>query len=151
MQIQAPIARAGRQSAIIALLAVLCAGLWTVPGAVLCVAPDGSIAIEVAGVGGACLNRSPQPTRDAPQFAENRPRGAAECAGCTDLPLNRLPASVRDLTGARRLLAPHAPLLADAIDLTPERAIAPPGYSFRRARLPSSETPLHLASTVLLR
>jgi len=105
MQIKRTIARAGRLTAIIAVLAVLSASLGTVQGAVLCIAPDGSLAIEAAGPDGACLSRPIQTAGDAAQIADDCPHGAAECAGCTDLALDRLPAGIHNLAGSRRLPA----------------------------------------------
>lgn len=152
MQIQATIAHAGRLTATIVLLAVLSASLWTVHGAVLCVAPDGSLAIEAAGPDGACLSPPPQPARDAARFAEDCPHGASECAGCTDLGLNRLPAGIHNLADSRRLrAAPHTDVVADAIEVTPDRAANPAGAASPPTRLPAPETPIHLASTVLQR
>ena len=151
MQIHESIARAGRLTATIVLLAVLSASLWTVHGAVLCVAPDGSLAIEAAGPDGACLSPPPQPAPDAARFAEDCPHDASECAGCTDLTLDRLPAGVHSIANARRLLAaPHTDVVADAIEAAPECAANPTGAS-PPTRLPAPETPIHLASTVLQR
>ena len=151
MQIHESIARAGRLTATIALLAVLSASLWTVHGAVLCVAPDGSFAIEAAGPDGACLSPPPQPARDAARFAEDCPHDASECAGCTDLALDRLPAGVHSIADARRLLSPlRTDVVADAIEAAPDRAANPTG-AFPPTRLPAPETPIHLASTVLQR
>ncbi len=151
MQIQQTIARAGRLTAIIAVLAVLSASLWTVHGAVLCIAPDGSLAIEAAGPDGACRSRPIQTAGDAAQIAEDCPHDASECAGCTDLALNRLPAGVHNLADSRRLLAAsHTDILADAVEVTPESATTA-AVASRPTRLPAPETPLHLASTVLQR
>ena len=149
MRTQAHITRAGR---FIALFAVLCASLWTVQGAVLCIAPDGSLAVEAAGPDGACLTRPPEAMGHAAQIAEDCPHSASECAGCTDLALDRLPAGIHDRADLRRLVPdPNTGVVADAADVSPKPATAPADFSLRRTRLTSPETPLHLASTVLQR
>ena len=136
----------------VAVFPFLYASLWGVEGAVLCIGPHGSVAVESEGSDGACMGAEPVGPGDRREVARDCAHGASQCSGCTDIALERITAAVHGSGSGRRWSGSLPLVLTIATDEgDPDDARASDGTGRRRSPLLSPQLPLHLPSTVLRR